>query len=155
MQVYIGADHGGYEVKQILIPVVEKAGYTVSDCGPLTLDPTDDYPAIAQRVAGKVIETPNSKGVLICRSGEGMAIVANKVPGIRASVIWNTQVAQETRNDNDANIAVLPADYLDQASLTECVLTFLRTPFSNEERHIRRLQMLHAMESYTYKEVSL
>lgn len=139
MEVYIGADHGGFDLKQHSQSFLDAMGYHVQDCGAVERNSTDDYPVFAQAVAKAVATHPGSLGLLFCRSGEGMAIAANKIPGVRASVVWNREVAAETRKDNDANVAVFPADYLSEEEFEQCATAFLTTPFSQEERHVRRI----------------
>jgi ribose 5-phosphate isomerase B len=91
-------------------------------------------------------ESSHRLGILLCRSGEGMEMAANKVPGIRAALVWGTELARESRTDNDANIAVLPADYLSAEDALRIVRIFISTPFSGANRHLRRLEKLHAIE---------
>ena len=145
MEIFIGSDHGGFELKQLLVGLLTGKGYRLTDCGSYSNDATD-YPDFALTVANSVKVNPSFRGILICRSGEGMEIAANKVRGIRASLVWNTAVAQETRRDNDANILVLPADFIDQDTAQKIVTNFLETEFSGLERHIRRLEKISSIE---------
>ena len=142
MQIYIAGDHGGFSDKQALVSFLQSKDLEVHDLGAHSLEPGDDYPIYAKAVSEEVGVHAGSKGILLCRSGEGMAMTANRYPGIRAAVVWNTTVARETREDNDANVAVIPADFLDEGMVIECVQIFLDTPFSKEERHIRRIQLM-------------
>jgi ribose 5-phosphate isomerase B len=145
VQVYIGSDHGGFQQKERLIPVLQAHGYAVTDSGTHSAESTD-YPEFALVVGRQVLANPGSLGILLCRSGEGMQMAANKIPGIRAALVWTEPVARETRNDNDANVLVLPSDFVTQEEEERIVLTFLSTPFSQEERHARRIEELNYIE---------
>lgn len=142
MQIYLGADHGGFEAKNAAIVLLQAAGYVVKDLGAHIYDETDDYPEFAAAVARAVAADPEGRGLLFCRSGEGMAMAANRFRGVRAALVWNEEVARETRSDNDANVAVLPADFLPAGEQHAVIETFLQTPFSREERHQRRVREL-------------
>ncbi len=140
MTIYLGADHGGFPLKEFLKNELMKQGYIVEDCGAFTLDPTDDYPVYAQEVARKVLADPGSFGILLCRSGAGMEIAANRFKGIRAVECHNVNEAIHARQHNDANIVVLGADEIDGEKAERVVKTFLETAFNQEERHIRRIE---------------
>lgn len=146
MHIYLGSDHGGYELKTLLNASLQGEGVEVTDCGSQTFEPSD-YPDYAVAVAKKVAEDPDNFGLLLCRSGEGMEMAANKIDGIRAALVWNEVVSMETRRDNNANILVLPADFVTPALALVCVRRFLATPFSGLPRHLRRLEKLAALES--------
>ena len=150
MHIYIGSDHGGFEHKQHLVSLLEQEHFTITDCGTYSSESTD-YPDFALAVGKSVSEHPKAKGILLCRSGEGMEMAANKVPKIRAALVWNTAVAAETRRDNDANILVIPSDFVSQLEITEIVRVFLSTNFSGEDRHVRRLEKLHNIEHTHYE----
>lgn len=113
-QVFIAADHGGFEAKQHLVEALAK-DFEVTDMGPDELDPQDDFTPYAEKVGRAVAEAEGSMGVLICRSGEGMVMAANKIDGVRAALVWNEDVARETRADNDSNVLSLPADHVSAA----------------------------------------
>lgn len=142
MKIFIGADHGGYGLKEELKEYLEGLGYEVKDLGAHELNNEDDYPDFVFPVAEMVGKEAQSKGVVIGRSGNGEAIAANKVKGIRAALCWNEEIAQKAREHNDANVLSLGADYLDPESAKRIVTTFLETPFSEEERHKRRIQKI-------------
>jgi ribose 5-phosphate isomerase B len=146
MHIYLGSDHGGFEQKQMLARELAAAGYAVEDCGPHTIDPSDDYPDYALKVARAVQKDPDSCGILLCRSGEGMEMVANKLNGIRAALVWRPDVAAETRSDNLANILVLPSDFVANHDALVIAKTFIDTPFSGEERHQKRIDKIAAIE---------
>ncbi|HEX7259607.1 MAG TPA: RpiB/LacA/LacB family sugar-phosphate isomerase [Candidatus Saccharimonadia bacterium] len=138
--VFIGADHGGFEYKNQIREHLIHQGYQVEDVGAETLDPADDYPQFAYAVATKILGEEGSVfGILVCRGGQGMAMAANRVAGIRAAVAWSPEVAQKTREDNNANVLCLPGDMIDIDTSLDIVDTFIKEPFSNEERHVRRL----------------
>lgn len=141
MKVFIGSDHGGFELKQELFAHLTNRGIDVEDVGAKTYDATDDYPQFAFAAATKVIgsEDEDPRAILICRGGQGMAIAANKVPRIRAVVVWNSDEARKTREHNNANVLSLPAHILDKDRMVAIVDAWLSEPFSKEERHERRL----------------
>ena len=146
MNVYIASDHGGFVQKQLLVTALSTAGFSVKDLGPHVELRTDDYPDYAIAVAKAVQEDKDSRGILLCRSGEGMEMVANKVAGIRAALVWRPDIAAETRRDNDANVLVMSSDFVADHDALEIAQTFLTTEFSNEERHQRRLDKIAAIE---------
>jgi ribose 5-phosphate isomerase B len=146
-KIFIGADHGGFTLKSILIPFLEKLDYEVEDCGALFLDPGDDYPEISFTVAEKVKNELDSFGILLCRSGGGVAIAANKVAGIRAVSAVDEASAAHARKDNDAQILVIGADFVfSEEKAKKTVIEFLQTDFSKEARHQRRINQIHDYE---------
>src|SRR5476651_1240353 len=143
MKVFLGADHGGYELKGQLAEHLFHLEYDVVDVGADTLVPGDDYPQYAYAVTSKLLgEEGDARGILICRSGEGMAMAANRVGGIRAAVIWSVDGAKETRDDNDSNVLCLPAQDLDTQTAFAIVEAWLKEPFSGAERHKRRIKQV-------------
>ncbi len=144
-RVYIAADHGGFEAKRHLAERLAD-DFQVEDLGPETLNPADDFTPYAEKVARVVAAEPDSMGILLCRSGEGMVMAANKVDGIRAALAWNKEVARETRADNDSNVLSLPADLVDAEEMEAIVRNWLTTPFSGEARHTRRIQEITELE---------
>jgi ribose 5-phosphate isomerase B len=148
--VYIGSDHGGFSQKELIINSLRSEGYTITDCGTYSSESTD-YPDFAVAVGVAVQSNRERFGVLLCRSGEGMEMAANKVKKIRAALVWKVEVAVETRRDNDANILVLPSDFVSNELALAITRAFLSTPFSGEERHIHRIEKLHAIEHTTYE----
>jgi ribose 5-phosphate isomerase B len=139
MRVYLGSDHAGYELKQHLVNHLTKQGHDVVDVGPHVYDPDDDYPAFCLHTGAKVVADEGSLGVVIGGSGNGEQIAANKIDGVRAALVWRTEIAQLARQHNDANIISLGAreHTLDEA--TSFVDAFLATPFSGNPRHARRI----------------
>lgn len=142
MKIFLGSDHAGYYLKEKVFAHLSKMNYDVEDDGNKILDPNDDYPQFAFAVATKVLgsEDNDAKGILICGSGQGMCIAANRIRGIRAALAWNEAVARETRNDNDSNILCVPARLLEEDQALGIIDTWLKTPFSKAERHARRLR---------------
>lgn len=145
MKVYIASDHAGLETKNRLADSLS-ADFDVEDLGPNKLNPDDDYPVFAEKVARAVIGNAGSMGILVCKSGQGMAIAANKVDGVRAALVWNERLARETRTDNDSNVLSLPAGEIEADEMIQIARTWLNTPFSNETRHQRRIDQISQME---------
>lgn len=147
MKVYIGADHGGYRLKEELKVFLTAEGYEVEDMGAHSLDQQDDYPDFIFPVAQKVASQPGSRGIVLGRSGIGEAVAANKVKGIRAALCLTPEMAKKAREHGDANVLSLGADFIDVAQAEKMVLAFLKTPFSDEERHKRRIEKIKEYES--------
>ena len=139
--IAIGCDHGGYYLKQDIIDFLEKNGYEYKDYGTYS-DESCDYPVYAKKVAHAVADGECEKGILICGTGIGVCITANKVKGIRAALVHDCFSAKATREHNDANIVTMGARVIGPGLATEIVRIFLETPFSNEERHIRRIKQI-------------
>lgn len=144
MRITLGADHRGFELKNVLAAEVGRLGHVAVDQGATSLIPGDDYTPYADAVVLAVKRGEADLGVLICGSGEGMAMEANRFIGIRAAVVWRPEVAITSRQHNNANILVLPADYLDAETARVCLEQFVTTPFSKEERHQRRILAMDA-----------
>ncbi|MGH3277198.1 MAG: ribose-5-phosphate isomerase [Streptosporangiaceae bacterium] len=146
MRVYLGSDHAGYELKSRLIDWLSQQGYEPVDCGPRSYQDSDDYPPYVMKAARSVIADPGSVGVVIGGSGNGEQIAANKVPGVRAALAWSEETARLARLHNDANVLSLGARMHPIETAIGFVGTFLRTGFSGEARHIRRLNMISGYE---------
>jgi len=144
--VYVGADHGGFNLKEVLKKWMEESGIECEDLGANSLDPEDDYPDFIIPVAQKVVLDSENLGVVIGRSGNGEAIAANKVKAIRAALCLNIEMAKKAKEHNNANILSLGADYITVDEAKKILKIFLDTPFSNEERHIRRLKKIEEIE---------
>jgi len=144
--IYIGADHRGFELKQKLFKRLTDEGMMVTDLGNDHLDPNDDYPEFAEKVAEASASSEENRGILLCGSGAGVDIVANKVPGIRSALVFDAERVKQAREHEDVNVISLPADTLDEESAWEMVKIFLNTPFSGDERHIRRLEEVKDIE---------
>ena len=146
MRVYLGSDHAGYDLKRHLAEWLTAQGHTVSDCGPPAYDAEDDYPPYVMLAASRTAGDPGSLGVVIGGSGNGEAIAANKLPGVRAALAWSEETARLGREHNDANVISLGARTSTADEATRFVEIFLATPFSGQERHARRIAMLTAYE---------
>ncbi len=147
MTIYIGADHRGYKLKEAVKSFLKNRGYQVWDVGNDRYDEQDDYPDFAMTLARKVSrDYENSKGILVCGSGAGMEIVANKFKRIRAASVMSPDQAFDVRNDDDVNVLIVPADYLTTDNVRKILITWLETPFSREERFRRRIEKVHRIE---------
>ena len=140
-QIGIGSDHGGYALKQAVIKHLEEKGYAVKDYGCYS-EESCDYPVYAKAVANAVKDGEVKQGILICGTGIGISITANKIKGIRAALCSDTFSAHATREHNDANILAMGARVVGEGLALDIVDTFLETEFSNDERHIRRINMI-------------
>ncbi len=147
--MYLASDHGGFQLKEQVKQVLDKQGIRYKDLGPHQLITDDDYPDYIFPLAESVART-DSQGIISCRNGQGVAIAANKVPGVRAVVCWNEACARSARNDDNSNILSLPADYITELEAEKIVLAWLETPFSQDARHLRRLKKVREYE----KEIS-
>lgn len=142
MKIYIGTDHNGFSLKNSLVEYLRKAGYDVEDVGGERLDPDDDFPVFAQKVVNGILSSdePEPVGVLLCGSGQGMCMAANRFKGIRAALGYDRESVRSSRNDDDANILCLPARHLKKDTANLLVETFLNTPFSHVGRFQRRIK---------------
>lgn len=144
-KIIIGSDHGGYNLKQKIKEVFSGKGYEFEDVGTYSTE-SCDYPVYAEKLAQKVIET-NGRGILICGTGIGMTIAANKFKGIRAALCGDTFSARMTREHNDSNVLCLGERVTGQDLALDIVNIWLETPFSNGERHINRLNLIKDIEN--------
>lgn len=141
MMVFIGADHRGFELKEKLKSYLGDLGYQVEDKGNKEQDNNDDYPDFGILVGEKVVEN-GGMGIVICGSGVGISIAANKLKGVRCALVWRADVAKQAREHLDANVLAIPSDFVNFEEACVLVKTFLETKFSGEERHIRRIKKL-------------
>ena len=146
MRVHIGSDHAGFEFKTHLIAWLTDNGYEPVDHGAHTYDAEDDYPPFCIDAATAAVAEPGSLGVVIGGSGNGEQIAANKVKGARAALAWSTETASLARQHNDAQVVAVGARMHTADEATAIVETFLTTPWSQAERHQRRIDMLLAYE---------
>ena len=149
MRVYLGSDHAGFELKSALASWLTLAGHVVTDCGPATYQPDDDYPPYVMRAAAGVAADPGSLGIVIGGSGNGEQIAANKVAGIRAALAWSEETAQLARLHNNANVLSLGARMHPIGEALAFAKVFVTTEFSGEPRHVRRLAMIASYEDST------
>lgn len=145
MKIYFASDHAGFEMKGKLLEFVKELGYETEDCGAYELNPEDDYPVFIKRAAERVsIDPPNSKAIILGGSGQGEDMVAEKYPDVRSAEYYggNLEIVKLSREHNDANILSLGARFLSLDEAKEAVKLWLSTPFSNEERHKRRIDQI-------------
>ncbi|KUK79423.1 MAG: Uncharacterized protein XD95_0407 [Microgenomates bacterium 39_7] len=144
--IFIGADHGGFHLKEKLKKWLKEFANEIVDCGAFDLDPTDDYPLFAAKVAQNVVSEKNSLGILLCRSGGGMTIAANKIKGIRAVEVFSEKTAAHAREHNHANVITLGADYLNFDETKIIIKAFINSVPSEDERHLRRIKQIEQLE---------
>jgi ribose 5-phosphate isomerase B len=146
MRVYLGSDHAGFELKARLLEHVTSLGHEAVDCGAFSYDPEDDYPAPCITAGHRTVADPGSLAVVVGGSGNGEQIAANKVPGVRAALVWSDDTARLAREHNDANVISLGARNHPVEDALRFVEIFLATPFSQGERHRRRIAQLAEYE---------
>lgn len=144
MKIFIGADHNGFDMKQALIEELTRAGYAVVDEGDRERRPEDDFPQFAGRViaAMRASDEAEPRGILICGSGQGMCMAANRFKGIRASLVWSADETRAARNDDDSNVLCLPARYMSTEEAVKLAELWLSTPFAGAARFKRRIKEL-------------
>ena len=147
MKIHIGSDHAGLEFKAKIIDHLKKNGHDVTDHGPIEYDAQDDYPIFCIPAAIAVAKDPNSFGIVLGGSGNGEQIAANKVNGVRAALVWSIETAKLAREHNNANVISIGGRLHDEAFCLQLVDTFLATPFSGDERHIRRINQISNYEN--------
>ena len=145
MKIAIGADHGGYKLKNKLVKFLEAGGHVVADLGTHS-SARCDYPPISYKVARSVAQGLFSRGILLCKTGIGSSIVANKLPGIRAALCLTKLQACRSREHNNANVLALAASYLGLKKACEIVDVWLKTEFSAEPRHAKRVRQIRNIE---------
>jgi len=148
MKVYIGADHNGFAMKQMLTEELTRAGYQVVDEGDTALNPEDDFPQFAAKAVAalKASEDSEPRAILICGSGQGMCMAANRYKGVRASLVWNVEEARASRNDDDANVLCLPSRYMSTEDAVKLAEVWLATPFAGAARFKRRIKELDELQ---------
>lgn len=147
MRIYLGADHNGFTYKQSITDYLQRSGHEVIDDSNATLDPNDDFPLFAGKVVQNMLaDTDNQvRGILICGSGQGMCMAANRFKGIRASLCWNLAEARSARNDDDSNVLCLSASQIDVDTAQSILAAWLTTPFAGADRFIRRIKELDSL----------
>jgi ribose 5-phosphate isomerase B len=146
MKVAIAADHAGYDLKEKIKVFLKQEGHEVIDVGPESYEPGDDYPKYAAPAAEMVANGRAERGIVICDSGIGVDVVANKVPGIRSALVHYEELAVRTRQHNDTNVLALGSMFLDEGKAERIVKNWLDTEFSGEERHVRRIGEIGEIE---------
>ena len=151
MKISIGADHAGYEMKNALVGFIEKLGHTVNDVG--TNDPSkpDDYPDYAALVANQLRNGEAERGILVCGSGVGVCVAANKFKGIRAAICHDHYTAGQGVEHDDMNVLVIGARVIGSSTAQDITNAYLQAVFSNEERHVRRLNKVKAIEQSEFR----
>lgn len=147
MKIYIGADHRGYELKEKIAMWLFDLEHAYLDVGATSLDPHDDYTKYAEEVASLVANNKGSRGILLCGSGVGVDVIANKFDGIRASIGKNVLQVEAGRNDDDMNILVIAADFTTEKEAKAMLIAFLETPFSGKARYERRIEEIEKIEA--------
>ncbi|MBV9155750.1 MAG: ribose 5-phosphate isomerase B [Acidobacteriaceae bacterium] len=147
MRISIGADHAGYEMKRQLVDFIEKLGHTVHDVGTFEPDKPDDYPDYAVLVAGDIRSGQADRGILVCGSGVGVSVAANKFKGIRAGLCHDHYSAHQGVEHDDMNVLILGARIIGPMLAQDATEAFLKAVFSNEERHVRRLNKVKGIEN--------
>jgi ribose 5-phosphate isomerase B len=146
MQIYLGADHGGFRLKRVVVEYLKSQGLPVEDLGTDSADAVD-YPEYGQKVAEAVVAHPGALGIVICGTGIGISIAANKVRGIRAALCTSSTHARLAKEHNNANVLALGERTTGEEIAKDIVRAFVETPFSEGERHVKRLQRLSAIEA--------
>lgn len=148
MRIYLGADHRGFDLKQALKAALAAMEYEVVDLGATAIDVQDDFVDFARLVALKVAGDPDARGILLCGSGAGMCIAANKVSGIRCAVGHTVGEVQAARSDDNINVLSLGVDYVSEDEAQKMVQAFLTTEFTPEERFVRRIAKIKELEAH-------
>ncbi|WP_022868151.1 ribose-5-phosphate isomerase [Schaalia vaccimaxillae] len=149
MRVHIGTDHAGFELKNAVVEYLTDKGYDVVDHGAHEYDSLDDYPPFCIEAAEAVVAEPGSLGIVIGGSGNGEQMAANCVKGVRAALVWNDATARLAREHNDANVISVGARQHSVDEIFALIDAFLETPFSQDERHQRRIDLMGAYEERT------
>ncbi|MDO8429773.1 MAG: RpiB/LacA/LacB family sugar-phosphate isomerase [bacterium] len=143
MLIYIGSDHRGFKLKESLKIYLKESGYEIADVGNSVFDQADDYPDFGKAVAKEIsLDPENSRGILICGSGVGMDVVANRFKNVRSVLASTPDQAASSRNDDNTNVLSIAADFLTESEVKKILTIWLQTDFSEEERHRRRLEKI-------------
>ena len=149
MKVFIGADHRGFRFKKKIVKLLTQLKYSVVDVGAFTDEVSSDYPGISKKVAQQILKNKDAKGILVCLTGLGHSMAANKIPGIRAALCYNKKAALLSRKHNDANVLILGSKFVKQNEMFDIVKAWLKARFEGG-RHLRRVNQIKKIE----KEVS-
>ena len=146
MKIFIGSDHAGFELKEKLIPFLEQLGHEVEDKGAFAYDPQDDYPDFVKPVAEAVSQDKETRGIVLGGSGEGESMATDRFPNVRTALWYggSLEPVRLSREHNDANILSIGARLVGYDEATDAIKLWLETPFSGDERHIRRIEKLDA-----------
>jgi RpiB/LacA/LacB family sugar-phosphate isomerase len=146
MKISIASDHAGYDLKERLKEFLKQEGHEVIDTGPANYDPGDDYPVFTAPAAEMVAKREVDRGIVVCDSGIGVDIVANKIPGVRSALVHDEELAKLTRQHNDTNVLALASMFVDEEKAKRIAKNWLETPFSGAERHARRIHEIEEIE---------
>ncbi|MBW2994711.1 ribose 5-phosphate isomerase B [Candidatus Woesearchaeota archaeon] len=144
--IFIGADHKGFELKQEIKKWLADSGYEFEDVGAASLDADDDYPDYAKKVSEEVQKSTENKGILVCGTGIGACIAANKFQGIKAALVYDEENAKLSREHNDSNVLCISGKIPKETAI-RIIQIWLETSFNNEERHVRRLKKIKGFEN--------
>jgi ribose 5-phosphate isomerase B len=147
MKIYLGADHRGFELKKELKDILDTMNVSYEDLGNLQYDKDDDYPDFAQKVAERVTKEEDTRGIVICGSGAGVDIAANKVKGARSTLALSPDQVEHARANDDINVLAIAADFVAKDTIQQLLKAFVTTHYTGEERHDRRLQKIAAIEN--------
>jgi ribose 5-phosphate isomerase B len=147
MNIALGTDHAGFALKAAIADAIARAGHSHVDCGAMAVQPDDDYPVVAERVAVAVQTGEADRGIVLCGSGVGASVAANKVRGIRSALCHDTFSAHQGVEDDDMNVLCIGARVIGPSLAVELVTSFLGASFSGAERHRRRLAMVNRIEA--------
>ena len=145
MKIFVGSDHRGFQLKKIVDDALKAQGHDVVDVGTHAEDIACDYPQISYKVACEVVKNPGSRGILLCMTGIGHSIAANKVPGIYAALVYNKEAAALSRQHNDSNVLVMGSKFVDKFDMMEIIKVWLSTEFEGG-RHLRRKEQIQKIE---------
>jgi len=147
MTIYFGSDHRGFELKSKLIDYLgEKGGYQIVDLGAENYNENDDYVDFGVRVGESVVRDEGSLGVVLCATGVGISIAANKVKGVRCGLCWHKDLVFHSKQDDDINVLAIPSEYVTLRDTKEILDTFLNTKFKSEQRYIKRIEKMNQFE---------
>lgn len=153
MKISIGSDHAGFQLKKQLIKKIKSLGHKIYDVGAFTDNKPSDYPDFAKKVVERILSGDSEKGIIICGSGVGSSIVANRFPQIRAGLCHDTYSARKCVEHNNANVLCLGSRVIGQSLAKEIVTVFLKAKFSGEKRHLKRLKKIECIETSRIKEL--